>query len=483
LREKSNTRVTMKKHPMIFRAAALLVCLVSVLATSNAAQAILPDRLAKLLNEKGIPPSSISILIKEAGASMPLVSHLADTPRNPASTMKLLTTIAALDLLGPSYQWETKIYLNGALKAGTFKGSGDPWFVIERFWKLLKNLQAQGLKHIDGDLVIDDHLFDQSAIDTQTLDGQAFRAYNTPPGAALINFSATRIVIRPALNRLTVRAEPPTSTLQIKNKVRVLPGACNGRNGGITLAVTAHSNRTEATVSGQHPPTCGEVVLVRSVLPHNQYIYGLFRYLWEEMGGSLTGTFRKGTAAPGDIEFLSFPSVPLGQIVTYINKFSNNVMSRNLLLTLAAEHNGASAKPEQGVAVVQRWLNTQGLKLEALNMVNGAGLTRQARLTARGLADLLEHAYYSAFASEFNASLPLAGFDGTARRYFRDVATKGKLRLKTGRLKHVRAIAGFAETPDNKTWIVVILHHHSSTEPTPGFAVHENIVKWLYSQR
>ena len=374
----------MKNNPITFRVAAFLVCLISVPATSNAAQAILPDPLVNLLNEKGIPPSSISILIKEAGASMPLVSHLADTPRNPASTMKLLTTIAALDLLGPSYQWETKIYLNGTLNAGTLKGdlvlkgSGDPWFVIERFWKLLKNLQAQGLKHIDGDLVIDDHLFDQSAIDTQTLDGQAFRAYNTPPGAALINFSATRIVIRPALNRLTVRAEPPTSTLQIKNKVRVLPGACNGRNGGITLAVTAHSNRTEATVSGQHPPTCGEVVLVRSVLPHNQYIYGLFRYLWEEMGGSLTGTFRKGTAAPGDTEFLSFPSVPLGQIVTYINKFSNNVMSRNLLLTLAAEHNGTSAKPKQGVAVVQRWLNRRGLKLEMLNMVNGAGLARRA---------------------------------------------------------------------------------------------------------
>ena len=479
----------MKKHPMIFRAAALLVCLVSVLATSNAAQAILPDRLAKLLNEKGIPPSSISILIKEAGASIPLVSHLADRPRNPASTMKLLTTIAALDLLGPSYQWKTKIYLTGTLKAGTlkgdlvFKGSGDPWFVIERFWKLLKNLQAQGLKHIDGDLVIDDHLFDQSAIDTHTLDGKPYRAYNTSPSAALINYSYTKIIVRSAHNGLTVLTEPPISTLQIKNKVRVLAGACNGRNGGITLAVTAHSNRTEVTVGGQYPPTCGEVILKRSVLPHNQYIYGLFRYLWEEMGGSLTGTFRKGTAAPGDTEFLSFPSVPLGQIVTYINKFSNNVMSRNLLLTLAAEHNGASAKPEQGVAVVQRWLNTQGLKLEALNMVNGAGLTRQARLTARGLADLLEHAYYSAFASEFNASLPLAGFDGTARRYFRDVATKGKLRLKTGRLKHVRAIAGFAETPDNKTWIVVILHHHSSTEPTPGFAVHENIVKWLYSQR
>jgi D-alanyl-D-alanine carboxypeptidase/D-alanyl-D-alanine-endopeptidase (penicillin-binding protein 4) len=158
-------------------------------------------------------------------------------------------------------------------------------------------------------------------------------------------------------------------------------------------------------------------------------------------------------------------------------------MSRNLLLTLAAEHNGASAKPKQGITVVQRWLNRQGLELEALNMINGAGLSRQARLTARGLADLLEHAYYSAFASELKASLPLAGYDGSARRYFRDVATKGKLRLKTGRLKHVRAIAGFAETPDNRNWIVVILHHRRSTEPTAGFAVHENIVKWLYSQR
>ncbi len=152
----------MKNNPMSFRAAALLVCMISVLATSSTAQAILPDQLANLLKKKGIPSSSVSILIKEAGASMPLVSHLADTPRNPASTMKLLTTIAALDLLGPSYQWETKTYLSGTLKAGTLKGdlvlkgSGDPWFVIERFWKLLKNLQAQGLKRIDGDLVVDE---------------------------------------------------------------------------------------------------------------------------------------------------------------------------------------------------------------------------------------------------------------------------------------------------------------------------------------
>ena len=116
-------------------------------------------------------------------------------------------------------------------------------------------------------------------------------------------------------------------------------------------------------------------------------------------------------------------------------------------------------------------------------MVNGAGLSRHTRLTARGLADLLEHAHYSTFASEFKASLPLAGYDGSARRYFRDVATKGKLRLKTGRLKHVRAIAGFAETPDNKTWIVVILQNHSSTKLTPDYSVHEGVIDWLYSQR
>ena len=115
-------------------------------------------------------------------------------------------------------------------------------------------------------------------------------------------------------------------------------------------------------------------------------------------------------------------------------------------------------------------------------MVNGAGLTRQARLTARGLADLLEHAYYSDFASEFRASLPLAGFDGTAWRHFRGLAPKGRLQLKTGQLKQVRAIAGFAETPDNKTWIVVILQNHSSTKLTPDYSVHEGVIDWLYSQ-
>ena len=115
-------------------------------------------------------------------------------------------------------------------------------------------------------------------------------------------------------------------------------------------------------------------------------------------------------------------------------------------------------------------------------MVNGAGLSREARLTARGLADLLEHAHYSTFASELKASLPLAGFDGTAQRLFRGLAPKGRLQLKTGQLKQVRAIAGFAETPDNKTWIIVILQNHSSTKLTPDYSVHEGVIDWLYSQ-
>ena len=163
-----------KINPTVFRGIVLLICLASLPTSSNAVQTILQGQLTKLLNDKGISPSSISILIKEVGASIPLVSHLADTPRNPASTMKLLTTSAALDLLGPNYHWVTKIYLDGLLEAGTLKGdlvlkgSGDPWFVIERFWKLLKILQAKGLKHIEGDLVIDDYLFDQSAIKKQS---------------------------------------------------------------------------------------------------------------------------------------------------------------------------------------------------------------------------------------------------------------------------------------------------------------------------
>jgi len=452
-------------------------------------RADLPEGLATLLAQRSIPAESLSVYVKRVGQSSPLVEHLADTSRNPASTMKLMTTAAALELLGPDYRWSTRLFIDGKLNNGTlkgdliFKGGGDPWLVKERFWLLLRELRQRGVQRIEGDLVIDDSLFDNAAIAGQTLDGKVYRAYNTRPSAVLANFAVTLFRIHRNGQRLAVDVEPPAVTLRVENQVTPLSGACAGRIGGILMdVVNEDSDQTTVQFRGKYPPACGEHRRLRRVLTHHQYVYGLFRSLWEEIGGSLTGSWRLGQVPDKARLWVNFKSVPLADVTRNINKYSNNVMSRNLLLTLGAEYVGTPARPAGGSRAIRDWLQDAGLEVPQLVITNGAGLSRDARLTARGLGQLLEHMYSSPVAAEFKASLPIAGTDGTVRRRFRGVGKRGQLRLKTGLLRNVRAIAGYAQTAPGKTWVVVLLHNHGSADGALGRQIQDHLFRWLYQQ-
>ncbi len=460
------------------------------LAMTSESRAELPVGLAALLAQRSVPPESLSVYIKQVGHSSPLVEHLAEVPRNPASTMKLVTTAAALELLGPDYRWTTGLFVDGKLKNGTLKGDlilkggGDPWLVMQRFWLLLRELQQRGLQRVDGDLLIDASLYDDTAIANQTVDGRIYRPYNTRPSAVLLNFAASLFRIRRIDHQLAVDVEPPAATLQIENRLKPLSGKCGGRTRDISMDVVSQNrNQTTVRFSGTYPPACGDHKRLRRVLPHHQYVYGVFRSLWQEMGGTLTGSWRPGSVPENSRLLVNFKSVPLTEVIKNINKFSNNVMSRNLLLTLAAEHAGIPAQPARGIRVIRDWLQKAGLEDSGFVIINGAGLSRDARLTARGLGQLLEHMHFSPLAAEFKASLPIAGADGSVRRRFRGVGEKGQLRLKTGVLRNVRAIAGYVQTAPGKTWVVVLLHNHSSAEGASKLEIQEHLIRWLYQQK
>lgn len=220
----------------------------------------------------------------------------------------------------------------------------------------------------------------------------------------------------------------------------------------------------------------------RTALGHNEFTYGLFSTLWQESGGQFSGSWRNAIA-PEDLEpAISFESLPLAEIITKVNKHSNNVMARQLLYTLGAEAFGAPGTEAAGRKVVREWLADKGMDFAELRLDNGAGLSRDSRMTARHLADLLRYAYRSSYMPEYLSSLALSGVDGTLSRRFRRGILTGMAHMKTGSLDNVSSIAGYFQSRSGNRYIVVMLHNHTDIHRGPGEEVQESLLRWLYEK-
>src|SRR5690606_4988371 len=288
----------------------------------TASHAALPPEVERVLSAHGIPHDAVSIVVQSVDSDTPLLSHLPDTARNPASVMKVVTTWAGLELLGPAYQWRTEAYLLGGFDGRVLdgdlalKGYGDPELVLEEFWKLLRGLRRTGLQEIRGDLVLDDTYFEVSEDDPGAFDGQPSRAYNVVPNALLVNFKTVlfQFYAEPLGKRVRVVTEPPLPNLQVRNGLELVEGPCRGYQAGINLQIPdAAASRVQ--LSGQFPSRCNYYELSRAVLAHDAYAYGLFRTLWDELGGELRGTSRSAPVQEGARPALSWRSAPLGEVI------------------------------------------------------------------------------------------------------------------------------------------------------------------------
>jgi len=450
----------------------------------------LPRAVSNLLAKNGIPPDTLSLYIKEQGTARPLLEFNADIPRHPASVIKVVTTFAGLELLGPNYTWETHFHLDGRLENGTLNGNlileggGDPLLVNESFWHMLYTLQNRGLKHINGDLLIDDESFEEETGTPADFDNRPYHVYNVLPAAALVNFRAHEFHIIPQKNGVHIYADPPAYNMQIRNKVQSVKGKCSGRYNQINMSVIPAGSQTVIEFNGVYPDSCGEMVLLRSVLSNDDYIYGVFRSLWEGMGGTITGTVGKTSINAGK-PFYAVPSKPLSEIIAHINKYSNNVMARQLFLTIGKPDRNDKDKPgtkESARLAVSRWLQEIGISTDGLAIDNGSGLSRTTRITARTLGELLEHASKSPYQPEFFASLPLAGIDGTMQRRLNGEIPPGNARIKTGLINNVRAMAGYVRGRNGREYFVVSLHNHPGIQNWIGTKIQDEILKWLYEQ-
>ncbi len=446
----------------------------------------LPPPVAASLAAAGIPATAVAAFVQEVGAAKPVLAFNATHPMNPASTMKLVTTYAALELLGPTFAWRTEAYLSGPLSGDVLdgdlvlRGTGDPKLTIENFWLLLRSLRARGLREIRGDLVLDRGYFEPISEDSGSFDSEPLRPYNVSPDALLLNFKTVRFTFSPEPDRQGVRvvAEPRPAQLQLSQSVRLAEGSCGDWRARLKADFQSVSDSIRANFSGPYPASCGEQIWNVALLPHDAYVYGVFRQLWEEMGGVLKGGFREGTPGPNARLLHTIESPPLAEVVRDVNKFSNNVMARQLFLTLSAEALKLPGSAARSAGVVRSWLAEKSLVFPELAVENGSGLSRRGRITAGNLGRLLLAAWQSPVMPEFIASMPLVANDGTLRRRLNLESIAGRAHIKTGTLSDARTMAGYVLDRNNRRFAVVFFINHPNA--TAGEAALDAFLRWVY---
>jgi D-alanyl-D-alanine carboxypeptidase/D-alanyl-D-alanine-endopeptidase (penicillin-binding protein 4) len=475
--------------PRILAALAALAAF-ALHSPAHARDSQLPPAVQRAMNGVGIPARGVSIYVRDAGTNEVVLELGSDTPRSPASVIKVLTTFAALDMLGPGYTWKTRAYLGGPLENSVLHGDlilvggGDPYMTSERWWRFVQSLREQGLAKITGDIVIDNSYFAPIDGSRADFDAQPFRSYNVLPDALMVNFQTSNftVIANDQRARPMILVNPLPSNLAIDNQLRLGNGRCQGYDRGIVFETRDTANPAALTISGTFPAACGSYSIGRAIMTAPEYAYGTFRTLWTQSGGVIDGGVRVAPL-PADAKLLyEHDSLPLAEIIRLVNKYSNNVMARHLLLTIGAERLGAPATTERGRNAVRAWLASRGITMPGFVLDNGSGLSRAEHVTARGLGEMLNIAWHSPFMPEFAASLPLSATDGTLRNRFKSPGMQGRIRLKTGHLDDVSALAGFVNAASGKTYVVVIIVNHPGAHAGTGEEVQAELIRWLFGQ-
>ncbi len=438
-----------------------------LLFLTQLSHAALPAAVAQALKTAGIPMQAVAFVARPLDGAQPSLSHQPDVPLNPASLMKLLTTLAALETLGPATSWKTEALAgvpieNGVLKGGLIlRGSGDPKFTYDRLWLLLRELRARGLKEIQGDLVLDLTAFAPAEHDPAAFDGKPLRPYNVGPDALLFNFATVHLTLWTEGNAARLMGEPVPMGVELVNRLQLTNSTVCGE---WRERLEARFAPGQIIITGPFPIGCGEKRWHLAGLPNATLLHGVFTRLWRELGGEFSGPVREGTAPPNALLLATSESPALGELVRDINKYSNNVMARQLFIKLGA---GDTAQANQ---IIRSWLARKGLDFPELVLENGAGLSRQERITAGHLAQLLVAGWASAVMPEFVASLPIAAIDGTAKKKFNGSGSAGQAHLKTGSLEGVRGIAGYLLDRHGRRHLVVFMvNHPKAGEAQPAF--------------
>jgi D-alanyl-D-alanine carboxypeptidase/D-alanyl-D-alanine-endopeptidase (penicillin-binding protein 4) len=450
--------------------------LVALLATGPAlAQDALPPAVRAELARIQVPPEALAAVALPLGHRALPFEHRADVPMQPGSAMKLVTAVVALDRLGATHVGRTRLLTSAPLEDGVLRGDlvlqggSDPGFGPAPLWLLLRELRAQGLRRIEGDLVLDRQRYRPERLDTGAppFDERPEGWWNVVPDALLFEGGLQTVELLSDTTGVAARARPAVRGLRIDaSRLRLNQRACSEWDAEWLPPDTAEDPQLPGgvvvTLRGAFPQNCRRVEEMQ-VVDRSRYIGLEFAQTWRELGGQWTGRVREATTPTGARLLAERRSRPWGEVLRPLMKTSDNTLARLLFLELGVP-GMADAPTAQTIDIarelVPRWFAERGIAAPGLVLDNGSGLSRSERITATTLARLVQWAWHSRHAPDLLMSLPVAGVDGTLRNRIKDSPASGVARLKTGTLRNVAALAGVVNDPQGRPWALAIIVNH-----------------------
>ena len=388
-----------------------------------------------------------------------LFARNAGEMMQPASTMKLFSTAAALDRFGPEYIFSTDVLRDqaatpdGTLGGNVYlRGDGDP-SMSSRFWKdanypmntLARAVLAAGVKHVRGDLVYDASAFDDQKIPDGWKTSYLGAAYAARVSALSLNENLVWVVVEPDGKTAKVSLEPATSTIPINSSVRVVRGS-RGR-------ISAHRSADGVMqVSGTIGASSGPLKYSLVVDDPAQFSAGALRAALQNAGVTVDGAVRPGKTPPTAQKIAGFTSPPLSQIISEMNRESINIVAELLFRDAArASAPGGQSSAEAGLANMRSFLTSKvGGNATGIEVSDGSGLSTLDRLTPRTMIQLLSYAHRGPWSSAFHGSLPVAGESELLRKRMRSTPAQGNLHAKTGTTNDVVGLGGYVTAKDGE---------------------------------
>lgn len=442
------------------------------------------DAINKILNRSELSKGNYSLYITNISKRAKVFSYNEQKSFNPASVMKLVTTYAGLQFLGPQYQWKTEVLYKGHIKNRhlygdlIMRGYGDPTLTYADLSEIIERVQQQGIQYIHGNIILDESFFGELQ-NQDLIDDKKYRAYNVNPKSFVVNENTINFNFSISNEKINIQTFPEIQTLKVINHLKLSEHGCNEWKDALGYEVNTKSNVTEIIFNGTFDKACDSKDIDLSILSANRLSKELFEKLWKMHGGVIEGDFKNTYQKDvNTYKLYEHQSRPLGLVVRDINKYSQNLIARNLLLTILAENNGVPITENEAGRFVKEFLIKQKFKLDSLEMDNGAGLSRNAKINAEDLTFLLEKAYSGLYMPEFVSSLPNIGIDGTLKNRGKKLSVAKHAYLKTGSIQNVSAIAGYIFDKNNDIKVFVFMANDPKANESSK--IQDDLIEWAY---
>lgn len=433
-----------------------------------AQDAPLPPAVLQALEKARIPPGALAV------AALPL--HNDAQPwgwqptrlMQPGSSMKLVTSIVALDRLGPNHRGSTELKtaapaVDGVLQGDiALVGGGDVELGLPQLWGLLLELQHAGVRHIAGNLLLDRTRYRPARPDVGVppFDASPEFPYNVIPDALNLAGSLLPLELRATATGVEASTVPRLPGLAFDSRMALVDGRCQDWDDHWKPAVTANEgDARRISLQGAFPRNC----IVRAelqLLDRTELAERLFRHLWQSLGGTWAGQAVEQAAPAGARVLARRVGRPWGELLRHQNKQSDNAWTRVLFLELGALRSASAPgvnTADLATQAVREWFAEQGIPSDGLVLDNGSGLSRSERISPLQMARLLVTASRGRHAADFAMSLPTVGVDGTMRNRLKDSPATGWARFKTGTLRNVVALAGYVSDPQGRPWALAMM--------------------------